>query len=91
MDGPEREADAGGDRMTEMEQRVARLEGRPTATQRSRGVLGALFPPDSRRHLRAAGREQLLAARSMLDHWIDRLEGTQPEDPSQDRERIRID
>lgn len=33
-----------------------------------------MLPDDTRRHLRAACKEQLLAARSVLDNWIEDLE-----------------
>ena len=37
-------------------------------------LLHALFPEEARKHLKVAGREQLLAARVYLDRWIDRLD-----------------
>jgi hypothetical protein len=37
-------------------------------------MLHALFPEEARKHLRVAGREQLLAARVYLDRWIERLD-----------------
>ncbi len=33
-----------------------------------------VFPAQTRTHMQAAGREQLLAARSYLDHWIAKLD-----------------
>ena len=33
-----------------------------------------LFPAEARLHMKAAGREQLLAARAYLDHWIAKLD-----------------
>jgi hypothetical protein len=41
-------------------------------------VMG-LLPADVRGHLRSARREQLLAARSMIDHWIARVDRTPPQ------------
>ena len=40
-----------------------------------RRVVPRLAPAQTRAHLRAANREMLLAARSLLDTAIDRLEG----------------
>jgi vacuolar-type H+-ATPase subunit E/Vma4 len=77
------------ERIADMERRVQRLERRPTAAQRSRGMLDGMVPPESRRHLRAASREQLMAVRSMLDHWIRRLSDDEAE--AHGRERIRIE
>jgi len=77
------------ERMADVERRVERLERRPTAVERSRGMLSDVVPADSRRHMRAAGREQLLAVRSMLDHWIRRLGDDVDQHPG--RERIKIE
>ncbi len=35
---------------------------------------GMCLPEDTRQHLRAARKERLLAMRSLIDHWIHRLE-----------------
>ena len=48
-----------------------------------------LFPEEARTHMRAAGREQLLAARAYLDHWIAKLEDS-PEENGHRRENIEI-
>ena len=37
-------------------------------------LMHALFPEEARKHLKVAGREQLLAARVYLDRWIERLD-----------------
>ena len=37
-------------------------------------VMHAVFPEEARKHLRAATREQLIAARVYLDRWIERLD-----------------
>lgn len=37
-------------------------------------MVSRFMPPEARRHLRAARKEQLLAARSFIDHWIERLD-----------------
>ena len=42
-------------------------------------LLMGLLPSDVRGHMRAARKEQLLAARSMIDHWIARVDRTPPE------------
>jgi len=45
-------------------------------------VLESVIPSEARRHLRAAGREQLLAARAMLDAWIARMDRQSDDRPS---------
>jgi hypothetical protein len=74
------------DRTAELEARVAELEQR-LESRRGRqlggrsgmeaafwAVMHQVFPDEARRHLKAAGREQLLAARVYLDSWIARLD-----------------
>ncbi len=75
-------------RVAELEERLADLERREREERPMRGVLRDLFPPEVRTHLRAAQREQLQAARSFLDHWIERLEGS--ETPRR-RESIQVE
>ncbi len=75
----------------ELEQRLAQLEQRLERLTGDRGeqtaywaVLESILPADARKHLRTAGREQLLAARSILDAWIARMDND-----SQERSRRR--
>ncbi len=42
-------------------------------------LMAGFLPPDVRSHLRAARKEQLLAARSMIDHWLARVDRRPPE------------
>lgn len=70
------------DRVIELEDRIAQLEqrqrrggaGRSAAETAFWAVMHNVFPEDARRHLKAAGREQLLAARVYLDTWISKLD-----------------
>ena len=69
-------------RLEDMERRMEDLDRRESAMertmdkamQRSRAAMGVIVPSEARLHLRAAWRENLLAVRSMLDHWADRLD-----------------
>jgi hypothetical protein len=78
-----------------LERRIEDLESRGTAMERamerSRAASRAMVPTEVRRHLRAAGREQLLAVRSLLDFWIDRMREGDDEPADRSREDIRID
>lgn len=68
----------------ELEARIAELERRSWRSSMDQGrssmetalwaMLHNLFPEEARKHLKVAGREQLLAARVYLDRWIARLE-----------------
>ena len=70
------------DRVIELEERIAQLEqrqrrggsGRSAAETAFWAVMHNVFPEDARRHLKNAGREQLLAARVYLDNWIAKLD-----------------
>jgi hypothetical protein len=77
-------------RMQRLEQRVDQLEWRRRAGERSRAVMDSMVPEETRGHLRATGRESLLAVRSLLDYWIDKLDGPSGERRSE-REKIPID
>ncbi|HEX5039500.1 MAG TPA: hypothetical protein VFW95_05150 [Candidatus Limnocylindria bacterium] len=68
----------------DLEARIAALERkswRSTVDESRSGMetafwalMHALFPEEARKHLKVAGREQLLAARVYLDRWIERLD-----------------
>lgn len=47
-----------------------------------------ILPPESRKHMRAARKEQLLAFRSLIDTWIARMD---EEKPTPRREAIRVE
>jgi len=66
------------DRIRELEARLARLE-RPSdrVGDRIQDVIRGVVPDETRGHIRAAWREQLLAARSFIDHWIGRTSADQ--------------
>lgn len=65
-------------RIAVLEERLAEMEAR-THEPGLEPLMRRLLPSETRGHLRAARREQLLAARSLLDRWIDRLEHEPPE------------
>ena len=61
-------------RIAVLEERLAELEARDGMVTPLERLLGDAIPPEVRDHMRAARKEQLLAARSFLDHWIERLD-----------------
>ncbi|HEX3265624.1 MAG TPA: hypothetical protein VHR16_08135 [Candidatus Limnocylindrales bacterium] len=83
---------AGDVRMAELERRLAQLEGEPTMRERGRRLMDRVVPPEATRHFRNAGREQLLGVRSIVDHWIKRIDDSEAHasDPG-GRHRIEID
>jgi len=76
-------------RLVEIETRIADMEARWEEPGIG-SLVRRLVPPEARRHLRAARKEQLLAARAFIDHWIDRLE-REPEPRPRRRERIELE
>jgi hypothetical protein len=77
-------ADRDHDRTAALEARIAELERRSWRATVDEGRTGVeeafwalmhrLFPDEARKHLKVAGREQLMAARVYLDKWIERLD-----------------
>jgi hypothetical protein len=89
------------DRTAELEARIADLERRSWRTSMDEGRSGmetafwamvhAVFPEEARKHLKVAGREQLLAARVYLDRWIARLDEQEAEAEGRPHEKIEIE
>jgi hypothetical protein len=81
------------ERLAELESRLARLEGTPGLRERGRGLMSKVMPPEASEHFRNAGREQLLGVRSIVDHWIARLDeaDTRAARGSRERQTIEIE
>jgi hypothetical protein len=61
-------------RMDDLDMRAGAMErAMDNALNRSRAAVDLIVPDETRRHLKAAWRENLLAVRSMLDHWANQL------------------
>lgn len=90
-------------REAELERRIEELERRLSRDARTRAdrtsaetafwaLMHRIFPEDARRHMKAATREQLMAARSYLDRWIASLEeGSEAATEEKRAERIEIE
>jgi hypothetical protein len=62
-------------RMEELDQRESAMEkAMDKAMKRSKAAMAAVVPNETRSHVRASLRHDLLAIRSMLDHWAARLD-----------------
>lgn len=85
-------------RTDDLEARISELERtqRGSSTRRDSvetafwALMREVFPAQTRVHMRAAGREQLLAARSYLDHWIAKLDEEKAA-PAPAREEITVE
>lgn len=75
-------------RLAELEDRLARMETRRHPMEGARSWFEQVVPPEASRHFMTAAREQLLGVRTLMDHWIKRLER---ERQANEREEIRID
>ena len=82
------------DRMSKLERRLDELDQRSNAMERamdkSRAAMNSMVPKETRHHMRATGREGLLAVRSLLDYWVKRFED-EPDKAAGGRENIPID
>ena len=86
---PEAEGDQ---RLAELEDRLARLEGEPSLRERGRRMADRIMPPEASRHFRNAGREQLLGVRAIVDFWIRRIDNAEDRARTESgRETIEID
>jgi hypothetical protein len=92
----ERVADMDSDTKPGLEARIAELERRVRGVRRENvetvfwAIMHNVFPDETRKHMKAAGREQLLAARSYLDHWIAKMDAS-PEEERPTRESIEVE
>ena len=81
-------------RLAELERRVAPPAaddgGRSGVEAAFWAALHSIFPDEARKHLKVAGREQLMAARVYLDRWIARLD-EQEADKAAGRPHEKID
>jgi hypothetical protein len=89
-------------RTADLEARLADLERRvprPTDDGGKSGfetafwaLMHTIFPEEARKHLKVAGREQLMAARVYLDRWIARLDEQEAEKAaSRPHEKIEVE
>ena len=77
--------------LAELESRLQRLEQSPSLRARGRSMVDKVMPPEASEHFRNAGREHLLGVRSIVDHWIKRLDDADDRAASRSRERETIE
>jgi hypothetical protein len=79
------------ERIADLERRLADMEVVPRLRERSRSMLEMVMPPEAARHFRNAARENLTGMRTIVDHWIRKMEASdQPEASGPERETIEI-
>jgi hypothetical protein len=86
------ETEALEQRIAQLEQRLRRTETRTAAETAFWALMHNLFPDEARKHLKAAGREQLLAGRAYIDLWVKKLDERNAEGVSGPRhENIEVE
>ena len=78
-------------RIEELERRLRRPDPRATMETAFWAVMRNVLPDETRTHLKAASREQLLAARSYLDHWIAKMGDKPGSEAHSERETIKVE
>jgi hypothetical protein len=79
------------ERIAELEQRLANIEAAPRLRERGRSLLERVFPREATQHFRNGARENLTGMRTVIDHWIRRLdESDERAAPEHERETIEI-
>ena len=81
------------ERLAEMEQRATDAESHAGAGLMDAvdALMDSLLPAEVRAHMRAARKEQLLAMRSMVDVWIERVDRKPEERRGRRHETIELD
>jgi hypothetical protein len=78
-------------RIERLESRTNRWDARASVETAFWAVMRNVFPDETRSHLKAASREQLLAARSYLDHWIAKMGDDPASEATAARETIKVE
>ena len=77
-------------RIRELEERLHEME-EDRSRWRARALMAELFPQESRKHMREAWKHNLLAVRSVLDHWIEKQDGDGKKSGTKRRESISVE
>jgi hypothetical protein len=78
-------------RIEELERRNQRYDPRASMETAFWAVMHNVLPDETRRHIKAASREQLLAARSYLDHWIAKMGDKPASEAPSEHETIEVE
>jgi hypothetical protein len=78
------------DRLHDLEDRLAEMERGSRVRERARSRFDKVVPPEAMSHFRSAGREQLLGIRTIVDHWIARIDSADEQAQPVTREVIEV-
>lgn len=89
---PRRVGDDGDltERIRDLEARLKEMEHGPRMRARARSRFDRIVPPEAMHHFRSASREQLLGVRTLVDHWIGRIDAAEPISAPPERETIEV-
>lgn len=77
-------------RLAELEERITHMESGPRLRERGRTLMDRVMPPEATQHFRNGGRESLIGVRTIVDHWIKRLDARDEAASAPERERIEV-
>jgi hypothetical protein len=78
------------DRLRELERRLEEMERGSKLRERAKSRFDRVVPPEAMSHFRTAGREQLMGIRTLMDHWIGRIDDMDARAKPTERETIEI-
>jgi hypothetical protein len=78
------------DRLRHLEARLEEMERGSRVRARARSRFDSVVPPEAIHHFRVASREHLLGVRTVVDHWIKRIDESDGETAPPKRETIEV-
>lgn len=78
------------ERIRDLEARLEEMERGPRIRERAKSRFDSVVPPDAIHHFRTASREHLLGVRTVVDHWIKRIDDSDDAAAPAERETIEV-
>lgn len=78
------------ERLRELERRLEEMEQGSRIRERARSRFDRIVPPEAMHHFRSAGREHLMGVRTIVDHWIGRIDESDARATPPERETIEV-
>lgn len=78
------------DRIRDLEARLQEMERGSRIRARAKSRFDRVVPPEAMHHFRSSTREQLLGVRTLVDHWIGRIDASDQVAAPPERETIEV-
>jgi hypothetical protein len=78
------------ERIRDLEARLEEMERGPRIRERAKSRFDSVVPPEAVHHFRTASREHLLGVRTVVDHWIKRIDDSEEVAAPSERETIEV-